>query len=589
MIIRERSLLPSHHLLCRFHSPSPHTPFLTADLDDKYMLIFQNYGLDLNEVQGIYEKHKHQPPKVRNAPPVAGSILWSRQLLTRIEEPMRRFSQNKSILQLRESKKIIKTYNRVARALIEFETLWHQAWIKSIDTAKAGLQATLIVRHPETGRLLVNFDREILQLIKEAKYLQRMGLSVPESAKMVLLQEDKFKYYYNKLTYIIREYDRICRSILQVAKPLLAPHVEEMEKKIQPGMYILTWTSMNIDGYLNRVTQGLSNLEELARKVNDILENRVEGNIRAIARSSMISLPTDTTITFEEFVTGQSKHIKQQTELLKIRNVEINRALEDAESLLTGSGPEDLAVNADDVSTFKQFYAGMMYNALLGCTKRSLQTVKKRLGARGGNSWLQLDKPLFEINIELAMPTIRTQPSLEEIQTAINTTAKRVLKSTVEIKAWGPQVRLFWALCTLFERDRCRFFFSLCMYFFCSLTRTCLLTLSKLFALVRKTPFPSIPFPLPVQGRLNVLRRASGRQGGRQIGPAPHGLDRVPQAGRDRVPRVVQPLRQAVEDGYAGRVRVLHEDQPCAGGRRAKAAGVHGHGTGRMQCSAVQG
>lgn len=77
---------------------------------------------------------------------------------------------------------------QVARALVEFETLWHQAWIKYIDQSKAGLQATLLVRHPDTGALLVNFDKEIMQLIRETKYLRRIDVYVPESAKMVLLQ-----------------------------------------------------------------------------------------------------------------------------------------------------------------------------------------------------------------------------------------------------------------------------------------------------------------------------------------------------------------------------------------------------------------
>ena len=51
----------------------------------------------------------------------------------------------------KDSKRIVRTYNRVASALIEFETLWIQAWIRSIEAAKAGLQSTLIVRHPTTG------------------------------------------------------------------------------------------------------------------------------------------------------------------------------------------------------------------------------------------------------------------------------------------------------------------------------------------------------------------------------------------------------------------------------------------------------
>lgn len=159
-------------------------------LEAKYLLIFQHYGRDLDTVQKIYEKHKYKPPVPRNAPPVAGNIMWARQLLRRIELPMQKFATNRALLtSSKETKKIVKTYNKVAKALIEFETLWHQAWLRSIDECKKGLSASLLVQHPETGKLLVNFDKEILKLIRETKYLQLCGVSpIPEAATMVLVQ-----------------------------------------------------------------------------------------------------------------------------------------------------------------------------------------------------------------------------------------------------------------------------------------------------------------------------------------------------------------------------------------------------------------
>lgn len=53
---------------------------------------------------------------------------------------------------------------------------------------KTKQQATLIIRHPDDGKLYVNFDQEILQLIREAKILDRMGIEIPESAKIALFQ-----------------------------------------------------------------------------------------------------------------------------------------------------------------------------------------------------------------------------------------------------------------------------------------------------------------------------------------------------------------------------------------------------------------
>ena len=71
------------------------------------------------------------------------------------------------------------------------------------------LNMPLLRRDDASGMLFVNFDREILQVIREAKFLQRMAIDVPESARMVLLQEEKFKAYYAELSFSLKEYERV--------------------------------------------------------------------------------------------------------------------------------------------------------------------------------------------------------------------------------------------------------------------------------------------------------------------------------------------------------------------------------------------
>lgn len=77
------------------------------------MVIFQNYGQELAAVQETYENYKNSPPIARNMPPVAGNILWSRHLLRRIEGPMERFHAYPGVLQMKESRMLVKTYNKV--------------------------------------------------------------------------------------------------------------------------------------------------------------------------------------------------------------------------------------------------------------------------------------------------------------------------------------------------------------------------------------------------------------------------------------------------------------------------------------------
>ena len=79
----------------------------------------------------------------------------------------------------------MKTYNKIGYTLIAFESLWRTKWINEVDKAKVGLQATLIIRHPDNNKLYVNFDSEILTLIRETKCLSRIGIEIPEAAKIV--------------------------------------------------------------------------------------------------------------------------------------------------------------------------------------------------------------------------------------------------------------------------------------------------------------------------------------------------------------------------------------------------------------------
>ena len=155
----------------------------------------------------------------------------------------------------------MQSHNKITYNLFYFEYEWRQRWIVEVEKAKAGLLATLIIRHPNNNKLYVNFDSEIMTLIREAKCLSRIGIEIPESAKIVLLQEEKFKMYNNELTFVLGEYDRIVNKIRPNTKSLLVPHLEDLEYKLRPGMNILTWTSMNIDGYLQHVHSGLSKLE----------------------------------------------------------------------------------------------------------------------------------------------------------------------------------------------------------------------------------------------------------------------------------------------------------------------------------------
>uniref|UniRef100_A0A8I3RXS5 Dynein axonemal heavy chain 8 n=1 Tax=Canis lupus familiaris TaxID=9615 RepID=A0A8I3RXS5_CANLF len=139
--------------------------------------------------QQLYYSQKDDPPLARNMPPIAGKILWVRQLYRRISEPINYFF----VSQYMEGKAVIRQYNKISYVLVEFEVVYHTAWVRELSQLQYALQATLFVRHPETGKLLVNFDPKILEIVRETKCMIKMKLDVPEQAKKLLKLESKLK------------------------------------------------------------------------------------------------------------------------------------------------------------------------------------------------------------------------------------------------------------------------------------------------------------------------------------------------------------------------------------------------------------
>lgn len=66
--------------------------------------------------------------------------------------------------------------------------LWIISWKNNIEASKSRMRSSLIVQHPRKPKLLVNFHMDLLQLMRETKYLRRMGIEVPQSAINVSIQ-----------------------------------------------------------------------------------------------------------------------------------------------------------------------------------------------------------------------------------------------------------------------------------------------------------------------------------------------------------------------------------------------------------------
>lgn len=68
----------------------------------------------------------------------------------------------------------------------------------------------------------------------------------------------------------------------------------------------------------------------------------------------------------------------------------------------------------------------LVTQAILRATKSSFAAMKKRLAGISNASAASAERPFFDVSVELTVPRVTMNPTLDDIQAAINATAKKV-------------------------------------------------------------------------------------------------------------------------------------------------------------------
>ncbi|CAF4116331.1 unnamed protein product [Rotaria sp. Silwood2] len=217
------------------------------DFGDKLSKLLQNFSKELDSVRKIYEKNKEDPPLSRNLPPTAGRIIWARQLYQRISIPIKLLQDKMDLSKTEDGRLLIKNFNKIAEALLQYEVLFYRNWERSIDLIKKGMEATVYIRHPETKEEYVNFDPQVLELIKDAQYLSKLGLDIPETATTLLRQEEQIRQTSVNLQELLNDIKHAYASIPKDMSQLFKPHREKVEEALRPGFVAITWSSLTIE------------------------------------------------------------------------------------------------------------------------------------------------------------------------------------------------------------------------------------------------------------------------------------------------------------------------------------------------------
>lgn len=154
----------------------------------KYTDVLIGYKNEVTQMEQLFQKGKANPTISKNMPPKSGAIAWARSIMGRIKRPIYKFKTKDGLLQQPVGKEVTLKYISLAKQLdAEYEHSIFTNWQNSnTDYAISLLKQNILkwVKDPETkgGKIYsVNFSPDLKVIIREAKFLDRIGKEIPQT------------------------------------------------------------------------------------------------------------------------------------------------------------------------------------------------------------------------------------------------------------------------------------------------------------------------------------------------------------------------------------------------------------------------
>ncbi|XP_030612273.1 dynein heavy chain 5, axonemal [Archocentrus centrarchus] len=445
-------------------------PTARLDLKQYYLLLLQRYGRDLELLRKTYQKQKERPPIGRNLPPVAGRILWSRQLFRKLEAPMLILKKKLDFLKGPEMTKVIQNYNKLAVVLLQYEVLHLKGWSQAAESTPHYLSASLLVRHENSKEVFVNLDPVVLEVLQEARWMGKLGVSVPKVIQKMTSREPQLRDMYRRLLELLQDYSAVVGRIPPLLLPLMQPFIGHVEAALSPGLTSLSWSALNTDGFIQNVYVALKDLDLVAKMATDLLDCRIGRLLQATSSCCLLLLPEDSPVSpqdlllqTESLVQAAAVTLKRQSQQVQTYVYELieelKRKMKTVETVNLEGSFKCLHPDSKQKTRCLSCLPCCFYNligqicyrnteALVTATKSSLDALRTRLHVSkqqprfsssvvsASSSTQSAPPPLFRTSIQLAIPNIVLRPSLDDIQSTVNKLVSAVLSVTRDIPLW---------------------------------------------------------------------------------------------------------------------------------------------------------
>ncbi|XP_010006532.1 PREDICTED: LOW QUALITY PROTEIN: dynein heavy chain 9, axonemal [Chaetura pelagica] len=382
-------------------------PVVAADVADKYSLLTRTLSRALDHARLIYSRHIRAelklgaPPVHRNMPPVAGARRRARELRARIQLPFGHFRNlPHPCLDSAEGRRVIKKYEEMIQLLDRYQEEKHAAWSQAVsEKSLYSLTQPLIRRDPETKLITVNFDPQLVSVLREVSYLSssQMG-TIPPVAAEVYSCKESYRQMVAKLELMVNRYNKVLKTVLEVEYPLIQEQLRDIDLKLKEAEETLTWKMDGVWDQISVMMEGVHDLEERMQKA----KNNVE-EIQALVHSWVSPIferkdgKKESLLSLEDC----QDRLERRYSLIRESGLRIHLLLKENQSLLLADPVSDIW------KAYVDYVDEIVLDGFFTAVECSLRYLLENTDPQAGLA------PLFEVQLDLVIPDLVFRPSLD--------------------------------------------------------------------------------------------------------------------------------------------------------------------------------
>ncbi|XP_035386791.1 dynein heavy chain 11, axonemal isoform X1 [Electrophorus electricus] len=239
--------------------------------------LIHHFGVELERCKHLFNSYLEQRKKgkamlCKNMPAMSGAMKWAKMMRDRIQIPWENFRFVLDMtLEGAAMEMVYHKYEEMSTLLDEFEEEVYSHWCDNVKhVCQMNLDQPLIRRDLSSGLLSVNFNLQLLDVLRDVRHLQMLDqTSIPSAAMEVYEKRDTFLMCISSLQLLVQGYNKVCQSAVDVEAALLKAELEAIDKQLHQAETELRWQDQECWDYICQVRDTVHDLERRLQKSRD--------------------------------------------------------------------------------------------------------------------------------------------------------------------------------------------------------------------------------------------------------------------------------------------------------------------------------